>query len=72
MRYNILKSCTRLLCTIAQQSVPQVCIVGAGPAGFYAAQQLLRVITYVYNMHIQNRLIIINNNLINCFRRHIP
>lgn len=23
--------------------IPKVCIVGAGPAGFYAAQQLLKV-----------------------------
>lgn len=40
MRHNILKSCTRSLCTV--QRKPQVCIVGAGPAGFYAAQQLLK------------------------------
>lgn len=42
MRHNVLKSCTRLLCTVPRQHVPQVCIVGAGPAGFYAAQQLLK------------------------------
>ncbi|XP_028047202.1 NADPH:adrenodoxin oxidoreductase, mitochondrial [Monomorium pharaonis] len=40
MRHNILKNCTRSLCTV--QHKPQVCIVGAGPAGFYAAQQLLK------------------------------
>lgn len=26
-----------------EQIVPRVCIVGAGPAGFYSAQQLLKV-----------------------------
>ncbi|XP_071645176.1 NADPH:adrenodoxin oxidoreductase, mitochondrial-like isoform X2 [Temnothorax longispinosus] len=40
MRFNILKSCTRSLCTV--QRTHQVCIVGAGPAGFYAAQRLLK------------------------------
>ncbi|XP_070511136.1 NADPH:adrenodoxin oxidoreductase, mitochondrial-like isoform X2 [Cardiocondyla obscurior] len=40
MRFNILNSCIRSLCTV--QCTPKICIVGAGPAGFYAAQQLLK------------------------------
>ncbi|XP_011883274.1 PREDICTED: NADPH:adrenodoxin oxidoreductase, mitochondrial isoform X2 [Vollenhovia emeryi] len=40
MRFNVLKSSTRSLCTV--QRTPQVCIVGAGPAGFYATQRLLK------------------------------
>ncbi|XP_070529960.1 NADPH:adrenodoxin oxidoreductase, mitochondrial-like [Cardiocondyla obscurior] len=45
MRFNILNSCIRSLCTV--QCTPKICIVGAGPAGFYAAQKLLKDLTIV-------------------------
>jgi len=57
MRHNILKSYIRSLCTVSRQDVShQVCIVGAGPAGFYAAYQLLRVIKHTHKTY--SRLII--------------
>ena len=37
----------------ATRSSPHVCIVGSGPAGFYTAQQLLKVSIHV---HIQKFL----------------
>ncbi|XP_067213323.1 NADPH:adrenodoxin oxidoreductase, mitochondrial isoform X2 [Linepithema humile] len=40
MKRNLIRSSIRLLST--EQRIPKVCIVGAGPAGFYAAQQLLK------------------------------
>ncbi|XP_017893540.1 NADPH:adrenodoxin oxidoreductase, mitochondrial isoform X1 [Ceratina calcarata] len=40
MKSSKLCSCIRLFST--KHIVPKVCIVGAGPAGFYAAQQLLK------------------------------
>ncbi|XP_032680484.1 NADPH:adrenodoxin oxidoreductase, mitochondrial isoform X3 [Odontomachus brunneus] len=40
MRLNYIGTCVRMLST--EQRVPKVCIVGAGPAGFYAAQQMLK------------------------------
>ncbi|KAL0107419.1 hypothetical protein PUN28_015757 [Cardiocondyla obscurior] len=40
IRFNILNSCIRSLCTV--QCTPKICIVGTGPAGFYAAQKLLK------------------------------
>ncbi|KAH3862063.1 hypothetical protein DPMN_025022 [Dreissena polymorpha] len=33
----------RRLSTCTDSSAPHVCIVGSGPAGFYTAQQLLKV-----------------------------
>lgn len=41
MKFNKMYKYVRLFST--EQIVPRVCIVGAGPAGFYSAQQLLKV-----------------------------
>lgn len=41
MKFGEIYNCIRLFST--QHIVPKVCIIGAGPAGFYAAQQLLKV-----------------------------
>lgn len=43
MKFGTIRNYVRALST--QPVVPKVCIVGAGPAGFYAAQQLLKVCT---------------------------
>ncbi|XP_076674784.1 NADPH:adrenodoxin oxidoreductase, mitochondrial isoform X2 [Andrena cerasifolii] len=40
MKFGTIRNYVRALST--QPVVPKVCIVGAGPAGFYAAQQLLK------------------------------
>ncbi|XP_076654151.1 NADPH:adrenodoxin oxidoreductase, mitochondrial isoform X2 [Halictus rubicundus] len=40
MKIAAIGSCVRLFST--ERAIPKVCIVGAGPAGFYAAQQLLK------------------------------
>ncbi|CAL1689401.1 unnamed protein product [Lasius platythorax] len=40
MKCYLIRNCTRFLST--GQHMPKVCIVGSGPAGFYAAQQLLK------------------------------
>ena len=40
MKFGAIRNYVRALST--QPIVPKVCIVGAGPAGFYAAQQLLK------------------------------
>ncbi|XP_070152994.1 NADPH:adrenodoxin oxidoreductase, mitochondrial [Polyergus mexicanus] len=40
MKCYLIRNCTRFLST--GQHIPKVCIVGSGPAGFYAAQQLLK------------------------------
>lgn len=58
MRLNLIGKYTRMLST--QQHVPKVCIVGAGPAGFYAAQQLLKVT--LLQINIDN----IDNNILTC------
>ncbi|XP_034182084.1 NADPH:adrenodoxin oxidoreductase, mitochondrial isoform X1 [Osmia lignaria lignaria] len=39
MKFGTICNCIRLFST---EHTPKVCIVGAGPAGFYAAQQLLK------------------------------
>lgn len=41
MKFGEIYNYVRLFST--QHIVPKVCIIGAGPAGFYAAQQLLKV-----------------------------
>lgn len=41
LQSRILTTCFRQLSS--QSIVSNICIVGAGPAGFYAAQQLLKV-----------------------------
>ncbi|XP_011153806.1 NADPH:adrenodoxin oxidoreductase, mitochondrial isoform X3 [Harpegnathos saltator] len=40
MRLNFIGNNIRMLST--EQRTPKVCIIGAGPAGFYAAQQMLK------------------------------
>ncbi|XP_026295633.1 NADPH:adrenodoxin oxidoreductase, mitochondrial isoform X2 [Apis mellifera] len=45
MKFNKMYKYVRLFST--EQIVPRVCIVGAGPAGFYSAQQLLKTINNV-------------------------
>lgn len=46
MKFGTICNYVQLFST--QHIVPKVCIVGAGPAGFYAAQQLLKVCTDFY------------------------
>lgn len=36
--------------------VPKVCIIGSGPAGFYFAQHLIKVIIYILNKSPLNLL----------------
>lgn len=44
LKSRILTKCLRQLSS--QSIVPNICIVGAGPAGFYAAQQILKVCAF--------------------------
>lgn len=46
MKFGTISNCIRLFST--EHIIPKVCIVGAGPAGFYAAQQLLKVGTMFF------------------------
>ncbi|XP_078045854.1 NADPH:adrenodoxin oxidoreductase, mitochondrial [Augochlora pura] len=46
MKISTIGSCLRLFST--KNVIPKVCIVGAGPAGFYAAQQLLKTSSDVH------------------------
>lgn len=42
-------NCTRLIkrfITSSKSTTPKICIVGAGPAGFYAAQHLTKNLNY--------------------------
>lgn len=52
MTYKLLK---RALSTSSYRSRPQVCIVGAGPAGFYAAMHLTKKLESV-NIDILEKL----------------
>ena len=42
----------RLNSSATSKTSPHVCIVGSGPAGFYTAQQLLKVPEYYYIVFI--------------------
>ena len=48
LRQILRQSCLRNLSSTTQD-VPHVCIVGSGPAGFYTAQQILKV--YLTEVH---------------------
>lgn len=41
MKFNKIYEYVRSFST--EHIIPKVCIIGAGPAGFYSAQQLLKV-----------------------------
>ena len=47
----------RLRCQSSVPTSPRVCIVGSGPAGFYTAQQLLKVLTMMKSNLKKNRVV---------------
>ncbi|KAJ2953264.1 hypothetical protein O0L34_g845 [Tuta absoluta] len=54
MSPNVIKMASRMFCT-APKVIPRVCIVGAGPAGFYAAMHLTKHLDNV-NIDIMEKL----------------